>query len=235
MLQLRAQLPLCEAADPFLQRDDLAIRNERSGFLLTIPSTTSGYFAFSRIRFREEIQVATTAKDKAALPVHFGSNNHRCREKYSSVRAANMGAIHFGCARFLKQRSGVNRQSVEQVAFGHQVHPSPFEVRISPSSLAASIRAEGSRLISIAVRVTVVMKTGTAPHGGPRRAASCGPRCIENQPLARDLVFPLLPLQHVRLSRIFSLDSLHELRAPLARPNDNPSPVERKRSVSGRC
>ena len=43
-------------------------------------------------------------------------------------------------------------------------------------------------------------------------------RCIKNRPLARDMVFPFLPLQHVRLSGIFGLDSLYKLPALLAHP-----------------
>jgi hypothetical protein len=43
-------------------------------------------------------------------------------------------------------------------------------------------------------------------------------RRIKNRTLARDMVFPLLPLQHVRLSGIFGLDSLYDFPALLAHP-----------------
>src|ERR1700704_3818570 len=53
-------------------------------------------------------------------------------------------------------------------------------------------------------------------------------RRIKNRPLARDMVFPLLPLQHVRLSGIFGLDSLYKLPALFAHPQRCPLSVERK-------
>ena len=54
-----------------------------------------------------------------------------------------------------------------------------------------------------------------AGHIGQRFA---GVRCFKNRPHARDLVLPLLPLQHIDLTGIFSLDGLHEFQAHLAHP-----------------
>jgi hypothetical protein len=101
MLHLHARLQVCEAGDPVVERDNLAIRHETSGFLLINRFNHLGIFCVQPNSIpRKEIQIATTAKSEAALPSHFGSNNHPWREKTSSVSVANMGATHFGCARF---------------------------------------------------------------------------------------------------------------------------------------
>jgi hypothetical protein len=101
MRHLHAPLQLCETGDLAVKRKNLAICDVRSGFLLTNASTTSGYFSFSRIQFREKrFRSRPRRKARQRSPSLFGSNNHPCRENTSSVNVANMGAIQLGCARF---------------------------------------------------------------------------------------------------------------------------------------
>src|ERR1700704_4649757 len=129
-----------------------------------------------------------------------------------------IGAVLSNCSATSKSTRGSPLLSSSSISLIGAT-ASPLEARISPSSMAASIRADGPGLIAITVRVTVVVKTGRklaiAVRIGQPLASL---RCIKNRPLARDLVFPLLPLQHVRLSGIFGLDRLYELPALLAPP-----------------
>src|SRR4030088_2303733 len=52
-------------------------------FCREIASTTSGYFTFSRIRFREKDSNRDHGEKRGSAPHPiFGSNNHPCREKH---------------------------------------------------------------------------------------------------------------------------------------------------------
>src|SRR6266404_7945822 len=72
MLYLHARLQLCEAGDHAVERDNFAIRDERSGFLLMDRLDHLGIFRVQPNSIpRKEIQIATTAKSEAALSVPF--------------------------------------------------------------------------------------------------------------------------------------------------------------------
>ena len=69
---LHARLQLCEAGDPTVKRNNFAIRNEVSGFLLMNRLDHFGIFRIQPNSIpRKEIQIATAAKSEAALPVPF--------------------------------------------------------------------------------------------------------------------------------------------------------------------
>ena len=72
LLQLHARLQLCEAGDRAVERDNLAVRDERSGFLLRNCFDHFGIFGVQPNSIpRKQIQIATTAKSEAALPIPF--------------------------------------------------------------------------------------------------------------------------------------------------------------------
>ncbi len=72
VLHLHARLQLCEAGDHAVECDNLAIRDERSGLLLMDRLDHVGIPGIQPNSIpRKEIQLPTTAKNEAALPVPF--------------------------------------------------------------------------------------------------------------------------------------------------------------------
>jgi hypothetical protein len=72
-------LQLCEPGDQAVERDNLAIHNKASGFLLMHCLDHFGIFCIQSNSIpRKESQIATAAKGEAALPIPF-------RLKYPSL------------------------------------------------------------------------------------------------------------------------------------------------------
>jgi hypothetical protein len=83
MRHLHAPLQLCETGDLAVKRNNLAICDERSGFLPTNRFDHLGIFLIQPNSIpRKEVQIAPTAKGEAALPIPFRLKQPSLSRKY---------------------------------------------------------------------------------------------------------------------------------------------------------
>jgi hypothetical protein len=120
MLHLHAPLQLCEAGDRAVERDNLAIGDERRGFLMMNRFDHFGIFRVQPNSIpRKQIQIATAAKSEAAFPIPFRLKQPSLARKDLIRERRQHGRNPFRLCSISKPGLGVGWKSVEQVAHGH--------------------------------------------------------------------------------------------------------------------
>jgi hypothetical protein len=123
MLHLHARLQLCEARDRAVERDNLAIRYERSGFLLMY---RFDHLGISGVRDHGEKRGSAPHPISAQTTILSRKDFIRERRQH--------GRNPFRLGSVSKPGLGISRQSVERVAPGHRI--SPVNRRVKASEFA---------------------------------------------------------------------------------------------------
>src|SRR3984893_3416436 len=124
MRHLHAPLQLCETGDFAVKRNNLAICDERRGFLLTNRFDHLGIFLIQpNLIPRKEVQIAPTAKGEATLPIPFRLKQPSLSRKHFIRECRQHGRNPAGLCPVANPGLDVSRQSVEQDAPGHGISP----------------------------------------------------------------------------------------------------------------